>query len=247
MSGYLHRRVYSLRYTDFDFADAFKLSSLLALVQEAACSSADELGFGYADLKPKNFGFLTVNTYCKLLHPVRIGDELTVETWPLPPRHVIFERDTRVKNQRGEEVALLASRWCLVDLKNFSLLPPEALGPAHAACPYNPERTVSPLSWKFKKFEEGEGREVSRIRVTPSKCDHYLHANNTYYADFFCDCFSFEELSRPLDSFQIAYLKQAKPQKELVFFRKDEDFSSSLEARLDGELITQFRLNFAKE
>ena len=242
MSVYCHRRTYPLRYTDFDFKDELKLSSLLALVQEAACSSADELDFGYDALKPKNFGFITVNTYCELLRPVRLGESLTVETWPLPPRHVIFERDYRVKS--GEEVvANLASRWCLVDLTNFSVLSPEALQKAHENCPYNPEKTVEVPNWKIPKFREGE-REVLRLTVGNSRCDHYLHANNTYYADFFLDCFTSEELSRPLKSFQIAYVKQAKEGSELIFYRKDGENESFCEAHCGGELIAQFRIGF---
>lgn len=243
MNGYVHRREFPLRYTDFDFQDVFKPSSLLGLVQEAACSSADELGFGYEDLKPLNYGFITVHTYCELLAPVKIGDRLTVETWPLPPRHVIFERDYRVLNQKGERVANLASRWCLVDLKDFSLLTPEALSKAHEKCPYNPEKSLQVLSWKLNKLTDG-AREVSRMIVGASRCDHYFHANNTYYLDFFFDCFSFEELARPVKNFQIAYVKQAKAGKELVFLRKDEGNSSFLEAHSEGELIAQFRVEF---
>lgn len=240
---YVHSRTYQLRYTDFDFKDDLKPSSLLGLVQEAACSSADELGFGYEVLKPKELGFIIVNTYCELVGPVNIGDELTVETWPLPPRHVIFERDYRVKNQKGETVALLASRWCLVDLKNFNLLTPDPLGETHTQCPYNPNKSVQVPAWKIPKIGEG-GREAIRITVGSSRCDHYFHANNTYYADFFLDCFTMEELARPIKNFQIAYVKQAKEGVELVFFRKDEGNISVCECHHGEELIAQFRIEF---
>lgn len=245
MSGYVHRQIYPLRYTDFDFRDAFKPSSLLALVQEAACSSADELGFGYEALKPRNFGFITVNTYCEILSDVKIGDKLLVETWPLPPRHVIFERDYRVLNQRGERIANLASRWCLVDLNTFTLLTPECIGEAHQTCPYNPEKTVTVPNWKIPKLSDADKRNVYKTMIGVSRCDHYFHANNTYYLDFFLDCFSFEELKRSIKDFQISYVKQAKAGKELVFYRKDEGNRSILEAHSEGELISQFCLDFA--
>lgn len=242
MSGYCHRRTYQLRYSDFDFKDELKLSSLLALIQESACASADEIGFGYEALKPLNFGFITVHTYCEIFGCVQLGDGLTVETWPLPPRHIIFERDYRVKNGRGETVANLASRWCLVDLKNFTLLLPDALGDVHAHCPYNPEKSVAVPSWKIQRLGTDK-REVSRMKVGSSRLDHYFHANNTYYADFFLDCFSVEEL-RPMKAFQIAYIKQAKEGAELIFYRKDEGNVSVCEAYQEEELIAQFRVEF---
>ena len=63
MSAYCFRRPFRLRYTDFDFKDELSLTALLGIIQESATGSADELGFGYADLRPKNYGFLVVNTY----------------------------------------------------------------------------------------------------------------------------------------------------------------------------------------
>lgn len=241
MSDYQHTKTYPLRYSDFDFKDELTAGALLSLVQESACLSADELGFGYDDLRPRRLGFIVVFTYCELVRPVRLGEALTVETWPLPPRHVIFERDYRVK--AGEEiVAKLASRWCLVDLNTFSLLQPDALKETHERCPYRAEQTVT-ADWKIQKLR-GEGREVRRMTVGVGHCDHYLHANNARYADFFFDCFTMEELAaRRVKSFRIAYVKQAKPGSELVFYRKDFEGYSVCEAECDG-LVAQFRVDF---
>ena len=55
-----------IRYSDVDFKDELSASALLAFAQDAAGTSADELGFGYGDLKPLGYGFLIVNTYCDL-------------------------------------------------------------------------------------------------------------------------------------------------------------------------------------
>ncbi len=240
MSIYANVKNYELRYSDFDFKDELKLSALLALTQESAGASADELGFGYDDLKPKGLGFIVVHTYCEFRRPIALGDKLTVETWPLPPRHVIFERDYRVRDAKGEEVAALASRWCLVDLENFSLLMPEKLGEAHQKCPYRAEKSVEVPVWKIPKTD---GEEVRRYVAVASDCDHYLHVNNARYADLFLDCFTMEELrSRKIGAFQIAYVKQVKEGASLVFTRKDEEGSSTLEAYADGELCSQFKV-----
>lgn len=243
MAPYAHKKQYELRYSDFDFKDELRLSSLLAVVQESACMSADELGFGYDALKPKNFGFIIVNTYCEFRRPVRLGEAIAVETWPLPPRHVIFERDYRVTAD-GEEAAVIASRWCLVDLQNFALLTPEKLGSVHAQCPYRNEKSVVPPAWKIPRTEHA--RAVYEMCVKTSHCDHYYHANNAQYADFFSNCFTVREFSRPIASFQIAYIKQAKEGQKLVFWREDRADGALCEARgEDGELYTQFSIVFA--
>lgn len=239
--SYVHRKEYPLRYADFDFQDILKPSALLALTQESACLSADELGFGYEALKPRGIAFVIVSTYCKCYFPIKLGSALTVETWPLPPRHVIFERAYRVLAD-GELAAAVSSRWCLVDLNDFSLLRPDVMGETHENCPYRAEKSVEVPSWKIPKAEHP--REVYRMRVESSHCDHYLHANNTRYADFFFDCFSMDELSRPIDSFQIVYGKQVREGKELVLCREDTEGRSVCEAYCDGELVTQFAVTF---
>ena len=38
-----------IRYSDVDFKDELSASALLAFAQDAAGTSADELGFGYGD------------------------------------------------------------------------------------------------------------------------------------------------------------------------------------------------------
>ncbi len=241
MDRYVHKKTYRTLYSDYDFKDELKLSALLSFTQESACLSADELGFGYDDLRPRALGFLVVNTYCELKEPIRLGETLTVETWPLPPRHVIFERDYRVLGTAGEELAAMASRWCLVDLRTFSLLAPDVIGEAHEKCPYNPDKTVTVPAWKIPEITDG--RTCVRFTVRNSHCDHYLHANNARYADFFLDCFTMEELAaRRIKAFQIVYAKQAKENAELVLVRQDIEGGALCEAWSDGVRLSQFRI-----
>ena len=243
MSDYCNTTSYYLPYSFFDFKDELKPSALLDLAQESATASADELGFGYADLKPKGYGFIIVNSYCEFRRPVILGERITMQTWPLPPRRVFFERHYRAL-VGDEEVAAVASRWCLVDLQNFSLLLPEAMGEAHTRCPYRAEKVVQPPAWKIPHVKDG--KEIYRMRVGVSHCDHYLHANNAKYADFFFDCFTMDELrARKIKAFQITYGKQAKPGCELVLVREDTEDGAVCEVRCDGETLTQFRVWFA--
>lgn len=243
MSDYCNTTSYYLPYSFFDFKDELKPSALLDLAQESATASADELGFGYADLKPMGYGFIIVNSYCEFRRPVVLGERVTMQTWPLPPRHVFFERHYRALVEE-EEVAAIASRWCLVDLQNFSLLPPEAMGEAHASCPYRAVKSVQPPTWKIPHVKDG--REVYRMRLGVSHCDHYLHANNTKYADFFFDCFTMDELrARSIRAFQITYGKQAKPGSELSLVREEVQDGAVCEVRCNGETLTQFRVWFA--
>lgn len=241
MSGYSFEKSFPVLYGDCNHKDEIRPSALLSFAQEVAGQSADELGFGYNDTIGDRCGFFITTTCCEMISPIRVGDVLKVSTWPLTPRHCIFERDYSVG--RGEEtVALLTSRWCLVDLDTNKLLPPERLK-AHANCPYRDERVMSP-DWSLPKLR-GEGKEVYSMQARLSHCDHFRHVNNTKYADFFMDCFSEEELEeKRVKSFRISYVKQVKAGEKLTFYRMDTEEGTALEARVNGEATTRFFVSF---
>ncbi len=242
MGIYSHQRKFTVRYSDVDSADELKPSAILSFAQEVAGTSADELGFGYQDIIPFGYGFLIVATYCEMKTPAHPTDVVCAETWPLPPRYVLFERDYRLTNEAGEEVAALASRWCLVDLKSGALLLPTVLK-AHETCPYRNEQSTSPV-WKIRKLGE-EGREVYRLTAKANHFDHFHHVNNAKYADFFLDCFTEEELLKNrIKSFRITYSKQVKEGEEMVFYRSDSEGETIIELRVGGIVTTQFAVTF---
>lgn len=244
MSGYSFARDFLVTYSNCDHKDELTPASLLVYAQEVAGQSADELGFGYDVTIKDGCGFFIVTTCCEIYKPVHPKDLLTVSTWPLPPRHVIFERDYELK-RGGEKVAALASRWCLVDIATQKMLPPETLK-AHAGCPYRAEQTLTP-EWSLPKLKD-EGSEVYSMTARLSHCDHFRHVNNTKYADFFMDCFTEEELeNKRVKSFRISYAKQVRAGSRLIFFRKDFNEGTALEARSDGEATTRFFVTFAGE
>ncbi len=244
MSDYCHEQKYKIRYSDVDFKDELKPSSVLSFAQETATTSADELGFGYEVLKKDNYAFVVVASSVEFVKPMRLGETITVQTWPLPPRLVIFERDYRFFNEQGEVCANMASRWCLINLNSFALLTPDRLE-AHARCPYRKEQTLSPV-WKVKKIET-RGEPCHRITVKNSHCDHYLHLNNAKYAELFFDCFGMDELSeREVKGLTVVYHKQIKEGSEIAFYRKDEQAQTYLEAYVGDELCTQCLITFVK-
>ena len=205
---YRHVKKYDLRYTDVDAYDNLKLSSLLSFLEESACLSADELGFGYDNVAPKNIGFIVANYYVKLFKMLKLGKELTVHTWPLRPKHLIFLRDYEL--YCGEEkVGVATARWGMVDTNTFSLLPSSVFFKESDFENYNIERSIEFNGWKIPQITDGE--KVYSKKVTYSDYDHYFHVNNTKYADFLMDVFNVEELEgKEVESFQITFVKQCK-------------------------------------
>ena len=121
-------------------------------MQESACLSADELGFGYKNLQPKNIGFILSNWYVELYRPVAYNESLTVHTWPVRPKHLIVMRDFELF-VGDEKVGVGTSRWCLVDLATFSLLPSSSVF-ADVDIRYNEFRSTDFNSWKIPRVED---------------------------------------------------------------------------------------------
>lgn len=237
---YRNIKSYEIRYTDVDVFDNLKASSLLSFLEESACLSADELGFGYEAVAPKNIGFIIANWYIELFRPIKLGDKLEVHTWPLKPKHLIFLRDFELY-VNGEKVGVGTSRWCMVDVKSFSLLPTSAFFAENFFDNYNTERSIDFKAWKISAADGGQ--KVYSRRLSFTDCDHYFHVNNTKYADFICDAFLTKDFAgKFVKSFQITYSKQCKEGEIIDFYKREDDGFYVIEGKVDGELRVQCRI-----
>lgn len=248
MKPYVFTKKFAIKYCDVDFKDELKPSVLLSYLEEVACLSADELGFGYDYVKPKGYAFIISNTCFVLNRPIVLGEEITIETWPTPPSHVIFGREYRIRAADGEVLMNASSRWCLMDLSASRIVSSKAIDNQDYAT-YNTEKALSDVRWKIPAFAIEEGELRFSLRIANSEYDHNMHVNNTRYADYCLNCFTVEELSsRTLQRFTISYLKQCKEGDTLRFYLKNcgdnEYLAHGFNER--GELVVQSQIVFAK-
>lgn len=237
---YRHIKDYEIKFTDADAFDRLKPSSLLSFLEESACLSADELGFGYDDITPHNLGFVIVNYYIELFRPIMLGERVTVHTWPLKPGKLIFLRDFELYCG-DQKVGVATTRWGMVDLRTFALAPISRFFKEGFFDGYNTERSVNLSNWKIADKQD-MSLEYSK-KITFSDYDHYFHVNNTKYADFMTDTFSIEELKdKFIKKLQITYVKQCKMGEELQFFKKYEDGAYYIDGKSDGETRVKFRV-----
>ncbi len=247
MKIYEHKKEFLIKYCDVDFKDELKVSSALAYMEEVACSSADELGFGYSYVKPKGYAFMVSNIVCRFQSPVPLGEMAQVVTWPTPPTHVVFGREYRFTSPSGEVRINGSSRWCLLDVNTRKLLQSKVLTGQNYAT-YNTTKALDNVQWKIPTFPKEEGELCFALKIANSEYDHNMHVNNTRYADYCLNCFSVAELSqRQLKEFSISYVKQCKEGETLSFYRKQvEEGKYLVHGRNDkDEVVTLCRVEFA--
>lgn len=247
MKAYEHIKKFQVKYCEADFKDELKISTVLSYLEEVACSSADELGFGYDFVKAKGFAFMVTNVCCEFLRPVALGEIVTVKTWPTPPSYVVFGREYRFLSEKEEILMNASSRWCLIDMKSGKLLQSKAIDNQDYST-YNTAKALDGVNWKIPAFRAEEGELRYTMTVANSEYDHNMHVNNTRYADYLFNCFSIAELKdRRLSRFAISYIKQCKEGETLRFYRKKETDDGYLTQGFNetGELVVQARIVFA--
>ncbi len=247
MDVYEHKREFTVKYCEVDFKDELKVSTVLSYMEEVACSSADELGFGYAFVKPRGYAFMVTNLCLEFVTPVPLGERVTVKTWPNPPSHIIFGREYQILSPEGEVRVNASSRWCLIDMRTGKLLPSKIVeGQDYST--YNTAKVLEGVVWKIPSFKQEEGELKYTLTVANGDYDHNMHVNNTRYADYCFNAFSVEELkARLLKGFSITYVKQCKEGEVLSFYRKQTEDGSYLVHGFNekGELVTQSKITFA--
>ena len=246
MKVYEHSAEFKIKYCDVDFKDEMKMSVGLALMEEVACSSADELGFGYEYIKPRGYAFMVTNIHCEFFSPICLGETVVVKTWPTPPSRVIFGREYQFLSGKGKILANATSRWCLFDLNEGKLLPSKLIDNQDYST-YNTRKLFEDVRWKIPVFPKEEGELRYIMTVANSAYDHNMHVNNTCYADYCLNCFSVEELSKMnLKKISITYVKQCTEGDVLKFYRKTSEDGTHLVQGINAkdELVVQSSLSF---
>ncbi|MBQ9728836.1 MAG: hypothetical protein IJV85_04490 [Clostridia bacterium] len=248
MKNYEHFREFPIKYCDVDFKDELKPSIALSYMQEVACSSADELGFGYSYVKPRGYAFMVSNISCEFLTPITLGERIKVKTWPTPPTYVVFGREYQFLSESGEERIRASSRWCMIEYATGKLMQSKTLDNQDYST-YNTAKALEDPQWKISPFDPSEGELKFTIKIANSEYDHNMHVNNTRYADYCFNCFSVEELALlKLKRFSIAYVKQAKENDVLSFYRKKTEDGSYLAHGFNekGEAVVRSEIVFEK-
>ena len=249
MCKYIHEKEFQVKYCEADFKDQLKTSVALSYMEEVACSSADELGFGYEFVKPRGLAFVVSNVVFKCVRPIRLGEMVKVRTWPTVPTSAVFGREYAFVDETGAPVINASSRWCLIDFATGKILPSKTIDNQDYST-YNTDRVIENPVWKIPTFSIENEPVAFSMQVYNSEYDHNMHVNNTRYADYCLNCFSVDELKeRYVSYFSIAYKKQCKEGDVLRFYRKEisenEYYVQGVNA--NNEIVTQGHVVFTKE
>lgn len=204
----LYTETLELRACSCDMFSAWTPSAILSTMQETAGVHSALLGLDRAQMDSMNLGWILTRLKVEFTRLPRVGEKLTIETWPTPNRHLFFPRSHVFRDESGVQIGCANSLWTTMNLTErrvaksdfvISRMPDNRdLAPA-AGMP----ATVKPLDG-----EPAVGAVISHF----SDLDTNGHVNNTRYMDWCMNALGLELLrDRCLTAFDINFDSEIMP------------------------------------
>lgn len=173
---------------DGDHLGHLKPGALLRYAQQIATEHAERAGLTDAVYAETHTAFVLAKMALHLNRTIRVDEMLSLLTQPECTKRAVNKRITRVRDERGEEAALLDSRWVLIDTVKRSIL---RTHPAQFEESWAQDVPCE-LPMRMTKARWEDCTPLGERRADYSLCDMNGHLNNTRYADIVCDALPME-------------------------------------------------------
>ena len=209
-----YKQTFNVRYSEIDYNQALKPFSLLNFFQDLASDNAEELGFGYSFITPKNLMWVLLKYRIEFEeYPVGVHD-LTVYTEPRGYNRLFAFRDFELYQQK-KLVARAATMWSLVDFTNMSIVSPEK---SLEGNPHMKKFEAKPDDLSYSKIPAIEKVDIEKeFEVRYNDIDVNRHANNGNYIVWAFEPLSFEfKSAHKPKTIDLIYKKEAKYGEKLI-------------------------------
>lgn len=186
----VYYKKYHIDLRDVDFTKKLKLSNLFSYFEDIASDAAENLGFGIKTLEKKfNVAWILTRIRVEIMRVPDWNEDIVIETWPLKPSKVEFDRDYLVKDKNGEIIIRAVSKWVIMDIKERKIRRSDVIGIRYPEI--IEERAIAGKLGKLKNF--GKLETAYNKVIGYSDIDLNGHLNNSKYVDYIMDCFPVED------------------------------------------------------
>lgn len=192
---------------DCDLRGGWRPSALLEAMQEVATAHCEAAGLGRGATDALGIAWVLSRSRVELNRLPRLGENVFLETYATPPRHLFFPRAYVLRGEGGEDLGGATSLWLLMDLTTrkavASPFVAERLPIEDRPAPVGMPGTVRPLNG---------APEVETLAPRYTEFDLNGHVNNTKYLDWCWNALGFEGLEgRELAGFDVNYDREILP------------------------------------
>ena len=232
-NGYEEKIV--VKYSEVDQNLAMKPFALLNFLQDIASKNAEDLGFGYSYIHPRNYAWFLIKYRMEFEDYPFDVQELTLKTEPRGYNKLFAFRDFEFYKDE-KLLGRIHSMWSIVDIDSRSIVPvPTAIESNPKMVPF--EKREDDLS--FAKISSITNPTLEKeFEVRYNDLDINGHANNGNYIVWAFEPLSFEfKNSHKIKTIDMIYKKEAKFGEKLVsqIEFKDETTTIHRLQNLEGE------------
>ena len=211
--GYQEKLI--VKYSEIEQNLAMKPFALLNFLQDIASKNAEDLGFGYSYIHPRNYAWFLLKYRMEFNEYPSDVQELILKTEPRGYNKLFAYRDFELYNGDNKLLGRMHSAWSLVEIDSRSIVP------ISQAIPENPymipfQKRDDDLS--FKKISAIVNPICEKeFEVRYNDLDVNGHANNGNYVVWAFEPLSFEfKNSHTIRNIDMIYKKEAKYGEKLV-------------------------------
>ena len=229
----VYKKKFHIPASGVDRFDRLKLSQVLDYLQEVAGDHSAMLGTNRENLQEKHLFWAVLRHRVQITRLPRAGEDITVETWPMPTTRTAFPRSTVAYDAAGEELFRSVSVWVLMDTNQRAMVLPGKSGVNVEGLMLGSELAI-PGSMVPRVLAN---RETRAVRFTD--LDRNGHMNNCRYLDWAADTLpSAFHSAHTAREFSVCYLSEAREGENLTLdWEFIEDGCLAVDAhRKEGEM-----------
>jgi len=196
-----------LRAPHCDIHGEWRASAILETMQEIAAAHCVEMGIGRPVTDAMGVIWVLTRARVELERAPRMGEKITIQTWPCAPKHLFYPRRNAFWDEKGDRIGSADSLWVLMDIHTRHIVNSDVvlshIPDTAEVFKGNPLGAIRPL----------EGAAMT-AELMPPYADFDLngHVNNTKYLDWACNALGHEVLDACyLASFAVSYDAEIRP------------------------------------
>lgn len=197
---------------DCDLTGHWRPSAILEAMQETAGTHSQLIGVGRNALLQKGVVWVLTRVEVVMDRYPKIGDTVSIETFPMPVRRCFFPRYFVFRDEHGAEFGRAGTLWVLLDVATRKMAKPDICA---ALMPDNSD-LLAPLGLPATVMEVSGTLDVSTHFPVYTDLDVNGHVNNTKYMDWCCNALGVDAMtSHCLTQFDVNYDLEIRPGQDI--------------------------------
>lgn len=234
----IYKQQFTLEHSHVDRFGRAKPSVLLYFIQEAAGQHSNLLAVGSEALE--HLFWAVSRNRVQITRLPRLGETITLETWPMPTTKVAYPRSVVAYDEQGNELFRSISLWVLMDCRTRGMILPAKSGIVVNGTLTGTELAV-PRAIATRPMENALTQKVGY-----SLLDINGHMNNTYYMDWVADLLpSAFHGAHPVQEFTLCYMNEAQEGDEVCLaYELSDGPTFTVDGTRNGERIFSAQILF---